>query len=105
MSDIQRIVENLDRILPQFLLDEPLPGLAIGVVYNHRMIYAKGFGVTDAENGEAVTEHTLFHMASVSKTLVATGIMQLAEERIIKLDGLVSDYLPIFKWRMTGTGS
>ncbi|KOR87566.1 serine hydrolase [Paenibacillus solani] len=97
MSDIQRIVENLDRILPQFLLDEPLPGLAIGVVYNHRMIYAKGFGVTDAENGEAVTERTLFHMASVSKTFVATGIMQLAEEGIIKLDGLVSDYLPYFQ--------
>ncbi|GIO99002.1 hypothetical protein J14TS5_40880 [Paenibacillus lautus] len=97
MSEIQRIVENLDRILPRFIQDEPLPGLAVGVVYDHQMIYAKGFGVTRIRSGEAVTEHTLFHMASVSKTLVATGIMQLAEEGIIRLDGWVSDYLPYFE--------
>ncbi|MFE9278308.1 serine hydrolase [Paenibacillus glucanolyticus] len=97
MSEIQRIVEHLDRILPQFIQDEPLPGLAVGVVYDHRMIYAKGFGVSDIQSGEAVTEHTLFHMASVSKTLVATGMMQLAEEGVIDLDGVVSDYLPYFE--------
>ncbi|GGH21894.1 serine hydrolase [Paenibacillus segetis] len=96
MSDIQRIIDNLDQILPQFLQDELSPGLAVGVVYDHQMIYAKGFGVKNVQTGEAIDEHTLFHMASVSKTFVVTGIMQLVEEGKINLDTAVSNYLPYF---------
>lgn len=97
MSDIQRIIDNLDQILPQFLQNELSPGLAVGVVYDHQMIYAKGFGVKNVQTGEAIDEHTVFHMASVSKTLVVTGIMQLVEEGKIELDAAVSNYLPYFK--------
>lgn len=96
MSDIQRIIDNLDQILPQFLQDELSPGLAVGVVYDHQMIYVKGFGVKNVQTGEAIDEHTLFHMASVSKTFVVTGVMQLVEEGKIDLDTAVSNYLPYF---------
>lgn len=94
MSDIQRIIDNLDGILPQFLEDEPLPGLAVGVVYHRKMIYAKGFGVKDIQTGEEVDERSLFHMASVSKTAVASAVMQLVEAGMIELDAAITDYLP-----------
>lgn len=96
MSTIQRIIDNLDLIVPQFFHDGLAPGLAVGVVYDHQMIYAKGFGVKNVQTGEAIDEHTLFHMASVSKTLVVTGIMQLVEQGKINLDASISTYLPYF---------
>lgn len=96
MSDIQRIKERLDQALSQFVQDHPIPGLAVGVVKDYETIYAKGFGVKNITTGEPVDEHTLFHMASVSKTLVATGIMQLVERGAIELDTCVTEYLPYF---------
>ncbi|WP_052476458.1 serine hydrolase domain-containing protein [Cohnella kolymensis] len=96
MSDIQRIRERLDQALSQFVQDHPIPGLAVGIVKDYRTIYAKGFGVSNVTKGEPVDEKTLFHMASVSKTLVATGIMQLAERGKMNLDGYVTEYLPYF---------
>ena len=96
MSDIQRIIDKLDCILPQFMQDEPVPGLSIGVVYHSQMIYAKGFGVKNIRTGKAVDELTLFHTASVSKTAVASAVMQLVEGGLIDLDAAITDYLPYF---------
>ena len=44
-----------------------------------------------------VTTQTLFHMASLNKTVVAAAIMQLVEAGKIDLDRPVTDYLPNFK--------
>lgn len=92
-----KIVENLDKVIKDFMDNETIPGLAVGGVYNNEVIYTKGFGVKNVETKEPVTEKSLFHMASVSKTFVATGIMQLVQKRKISLDAPLVDYLPYFK--------
>ena len=74
-----------------------LPGFAIGVVKNGKLIYAKGFGVAKLGGSTPVTSRSLFHMASVTKTFVATAIMQLVEQGKIDLDAPVTKYLPYFK--------
>ena len=74
-----------------------LPGLALGVVKDGKLIYAKGFGVSKLGTTTPVTSRSLFHMASVTKTFVATAIMQLAEQGRIDLDASVTKYLPYFK--------
>ena len=56
-----------------------LPGLAIGIVINDESVYARGFGVRSLESRVPRSTTTLFHMASVSKPFVATGIVQLVE--------------------------
>lgn len=87
----------LDRALAGVMKDNPLPGLAVGVVKDGRIVYAKGFGVA-ALGGEApVTERSLFHMASVSKTFVATAILQLVEKGKVRLDAPIATYLPYFR--------
>ncbi|BBH24346.1 hypothetical protein Back11_56910 [Paenibacillus baekrokdamisoli] len=96
MNDIKNIVEHLDRILNEFVQLEPMPGLAIGIVKDYQMIYAKGFGVKDITTKEPVDKNTLFHHASISKTLVATGILQLVERGMIDLDSSITNYLPYF---------
>ena len=74
-----------------------LSGLAVGIVKNSEIIYAKSFGYENIETGKPVSLSTLFHMASISKPFVATAIMQLVEQGKIDLDSAVITYLPYFK--------
>lgn len=91
------IIENLDKVLSEYMEKNIIPGLAVGVVYDNEVIYTKGFGVKNIETKEEVDENSLFHMASVSKTFVATGIMQLVEQGKINLDSYLIEYLPYFE--------
>ncbi|MBU5590172.1 serine hydrolase [Clostridium sp. MSJ-4] len=93
----EKIIKDLDRIINEYIKAEFVPGLAVGVVYNNEVIYTKGFGVKNIDTKEPVDENSLFHMASVSKTFVATGIMQLVEQGKINLDKCLIEYLPYFK--------
>ncbi|MBU5310424.1 serine hydrolase [Tissierella carlieri] len=93
----EKIIRDLDRIINEYVNEEFVPGLSVGVVYDNEIIYIKGFGVKNVDTKEPVDENSLFHMASVSKTFVATGIMQLVEQGKIRLDECVIEYLPYFK--------
>lgn len=93
----EKIISNLDRIINEYVDGEFVPGLSVGVVYNKEVIYTKGFGVKNVDTKEPIDENSLFHMASVSKTFVATGIMQLVEKGKINLDECLIEYLPYFK--------
>lgn len=92
-----KIIRNLDVIINEYVEKEIIPGLAVGVVYDNEILYTKGFGVKNVDTKEPVDENSLFHMASVSKTFVATGIMQLVENGKIKLDSHLTEYLPYFQ--------
>ncbi|MEM8927159.1 MAG: serine hydrolase domain-containing protein [Bacteroidota bacterium] len=74
-----------------------LPGLAIGIIKDDTIIYAKGFGVRSLSTQEAITTKSIFHMASVSKPFTATAVMQLVEKGKINLDKHLVTYLPYFK--------
>lgn len=92
----QRLTTQLTPFLEQFVALLRLPGLAVGVVEGDALIYARGFGVVSLEDQRPVSERTLFHMASVTKTFVGTAVMQLAETGQLDLDAPVSSYLPYF---------
>ncbi|MCJ8014858.1 serine hydrolase [Paenibacillus sp. KQZ6P-2] len=97
MEEYQYITEQLDRLLTDYIRnDRAAAGMAVGIVYNQQPIYAKGFGVKNKETGEPVDGNTLFHMASISKTYVATAVMQLVEQGKVLLDEKVTTYLPYF---------
>ncbi|PYT17106.1 MAG: serine hydrolase [Acidobacteria bacterium] len=74
-----------------------LPGIAVGVVYDQELVWAKGFGYADVESRTPVTPATKFRMASHSKLFTATAIMQLRDAGKLRLDDPVSKYLPWFK--------
>ena len=92
-----QIIESLDKVLNEYMGKNCIPGLAVGVVYDNEVIYTRGFGVKNIETKEPINEYSLFHMASVSKTFVATGIMQLVEQGKISLDSYLIEYLPYFE--------
>ena len=73
-----------------------LPGLAVGIIKDNKVIYAKGFGVRSLSGQQTLTTKSVFHMASVSKPFTATAIMQLVEKGNINLDQPLVTYLPYF---------
>src|SRR3984893_17849073 len=89
----QRYVQQLQPLLEQFVQWQEIPGLAIGIVENNRLVYAHAFGVKHLGHpADPLTTRSLFHMASITKPFVATAIMQLVERGIVDLDAPVVQY-------------
>jgi CubicO group peptidase (beta-lactamase class C family) len=94
----ERYRSELQPLIGDFMRQQQVPGLAIGVIQGGQLVYAHGFGVKNlAHDHDPVTPRSLFHMASITKTFVATSIMQLVEAGKINLDAPVVQYLPYFR--------
>jgi len=70
------------------------PGLSACVVKDDQIIWKGAFGYADFEHNLMVTDSTLFHIASVSKTVTGTALMQLWEKGLFGLDHDINNYLP-----------
>ena len=75
-----------------------VPGVAIGILDNG-VITTRGLGVTNLEDPLPVNDHTVFPIASISKTFAATMMMRLVEQGKVDLKAPVRKYLPEFKVR------
>ena len=73
-----------------------LPGLALAIVQDDRLIFARGFGLADVEHGTPVTAETIFAIGSASKAFTATLIAQLTDEGKLTFDDPVTKALPWF---------
>jgi CubicO group peptidase (beta-lactamase class C family) len=71
-----------------------IPGLALAVVQEGRLVAAKDYGFANLEHMVPATEHTMFKIASITKTITATAVMMLVEHGKMDLDEKVSAYLP-----------
>ena len=58
---------------------------------------ARGYGVTDARNGEPVDAHTVFRLASLSKSFAGTVTGMLVNDGLLRWDSRLTDYLPDFR--------
>ncbi|MBD3920388.1 beta-lactamase family protein [Paenibacillus sp. PR3] len=87
---------QLHEMLTEFATQEQMPGLSVGIVKDNRVWFVGEYGTADLSTCTPVERSTLFHQASVSKTFVASAVMQLVERRQVDLDAPVSQYLPYF---------
>jgi CubicO group peptidase (beta-lactamase class C family) len=89
--------KQIDSLTAMVLKTFNVPGIAVGVVKNGKLIHAKGYGVSNLNTGKKVDENTLFGVASNSKAMTAAVLGQLVDEGKIKWDDRVTDYIPEFK--------
>jgi CubicO group peptidase (beta-lactamase class C family) len=93
-----QFVNRLESVINQEMRNQKLPGFAIGVVKNGRLVHARGFGLMQlGDPSRPITPQTLFHMASITKPFVATAIMQLVEQGKMSLDDPVIKHLRYFR--------
>lgn len=71
-----------------------VPGLAVAIVKDGELACMSVAGLANKKNKKPITPNTLFLVASVSKTITATALMQLHEEGEFELDDDINDYLP-----------
>ncbi len=74
-----------------------VPGVSVAVFDGRRVLWAKGYGVMDADTKEPVTERTLFVAGSISKPVAAMGALKLVDEGKIGLDRNINDVLTSWK--------
>ena len=90
-------LEGFDAIAEKALTDFKVPGLAIAVVKDGRIIYAKGFGRRDVNKELPVTPHTLFAIGSCTKAFTTFVMGTLVDEGKLQWDTPVRTYLPGFR--------
>lgn len=73
-----------------------LPGIAVGVIDNGKVVYARGHGETVAGSGDPVTTRTLFKIASNSKAMTAAVLARLVQQGKLRWDDPVIKHLPQF---------
>lgn len=73
-----------------------IPGLAVGVVSEDKLVWKQGFGYADMQDKTPMTPQTLSRIASITKTFTATALMKLQEMGRLKLDDAVVNHLPWF---------
>lgn len=87
---------QIEAAVSKFMVTSHSPGVSVAVVENGQYEWASGFGLADVENNVPASEHTLYRLASISKSLSAVGALQLWERGKIDLDVPVQKYCPAF---------
>ena len=84
---------DLQKVVLRELRETNTPGAAIAIARGGRVIYAKGFGISNMETGSPVTPDMLFRVGSITKMLTAAVLVSLSEEGKIALDAPVGDFV------------
>lgn len=89
--------ESIDAAVERTMTEFGVPGMTVSVVHQGEVVYAKGHGIRETGNRDAVDEDTLFQIASVSKAFTSAALAILADEGKLDWDDPVIDYLPEFR--------
>lgn len=88
--------EDFDTFAKAQLKSQNVPGAAVGVIQDGKVIFAKGYGVRDHQSKAPVTSKTIFGVGSVSKSFTATVVASVIDEGKLSWDRPVREYLPWF---------
>lgn len=90
-------VAAIESLAEQLTYGNRVPGMAMAIVQNGRVLSARGYGVTDISNPQEVDAHTVFRLASLSKAFAGTMAGLLVNDGTLRWDSKVTDYVPGFR--------
>ncbi|QMW05580.1 serine hydrolase [Spirosoma foliorum] len=88
---------QIDALVQKTLTTFDVPGIAVAVIKDGKVIHSKGYGVRSLKTGEKVDENTLFGIASNSKAFTSAALAILMDEGKLTWDDKVIDYIPEFR--------
>ena len=91
------ITDSLDSYITKTINEWQIPGIAIGIVKDGKVIYEKGFGVKKIGESDKVDNNTLFMIGSNTKAFTGTAMAMLEYEKKCSLNDKVIKWLPQFK--------
>lgn len=84
---------SFDQLMQEFVQRHYIPGAALAVTDQGRLVYSRGYGYADIAQHEQVQTNSLFRIASISKPITAVAILHLIEQGKLRLDDKVYDIL------------
>src|SRR5947209_10352527 len=90
-------LQGLDAFIASVMQDWQLPGLAIAIVKDGEIVYARGFGKRNVAEGLDVTPHTLFPIGSCTKAFTTMILGMLVDEGKLDWDVQIRTYILQFK--------
>lgn len=91
------VSDSLTAYIEKGMKDWQIPGLAIAIVKDGKVVLMKGFGERNIQTHEKVDENTLFMIASNSKLFTGTALSQLAYNKKLTLNDKITRYFPDFQ--------
>ncbi len=98
-GDYAYLRDYLSWRIPRDMRAHKVAGLSIALVDDQRVIWSAGFGDADVAAGVRATPQTVYRVASISKLVTATAVMQRVDQGAIVLDRPLKTYLPDFALR------
>lgn len=89
----QNLNTSIEQIFKQYNLDD-VPGVAVGVVKNGKLIHSSGFGMANYDSKALISEHTIFNIGSVSKQFTVYAILLLEQDGLLNVNDDVRKYIP-----------
>ena len=86
----------IDRALQRYVDTDKVAGIVALVMQDGKVVYEKAFGWADKEAGRKMTTDTIFRIASQTKALTSTAVMQLVEEGSLALSTRAGTLIPSF---------
>ena len=96
---IQTLIPDIERYISSGMKTFDVPGLAIGIIANDKLVYSKGFGIRDKKNGGSVDTRTVFQIGSTTKAFLATTMAIMVDRGRFKWDDRVVDLYPDFQMK------
>lgn len=97
VKKIQAVTPIIDEIYKKYAEKNHFPGYAFGIVVDGKLVYTGSGGYLDINQKNPVTAHSLFRIASMTKSFTAMAILKLRDEGKLKLDDPVYFYIPELK--------
>ena len=94
---VQELIPDIEAYITSGMKGFDMPGLAIGIVANNRLIYAKGFGVRSKSNGLPVDTRTVFQIGSTTKAFLTATMAIMVDRGKLRWDDRVVDLYPEFR--------
>ena len=86
------VIDRLRMDVPKYMQLTQVPGASLGLVRHGRLVWAKGFGVTNNDTKQPVTNETIFEADSLSKPLFAFSVLTLVDQGKLDLDTPIVAY-------------
>jgi CubicO group peptidase (beta-lactamase class C family) len=91
------ILDSLDQYIKKGMEQWQIPGLAIAIIKDGKVILSKGYGVRENNRSDKVDENTLFIIASNTKLFTGTALAKLDYEKKLSLNDKITKYIPWFR--------
>lgn len=93
------IKDSLEQYITRGMRQSQVPGMAIAIVKDGKIVHLKGYGVLNLQSKEAVNEHSVFMIGSNTKVFTATALTMLEQDKKLSLDDKVTKWVPYFRLR------